>query len=117
MSLLLGNATPACRLPEVLRNLCNRCSFGFDKFYVDVRGDVMTCGMSRQVLGNLLAAPMAELLAASPLRQAYLDDRHLPEGCQQCPDLSLCGGGCRAAALAGGGSLCAEDQLSFTSAN
>ncbi len=117
MFLLLGNATPACLLPEDLRDLCNRCSFGFDKFYVDVHGNVLTCGMSRQVLGNLLVAPMTELLAASPLRQAYLDNRHLPEGCQQCPDLSLCGGGCRAAALAGGGSLSAKDLLSFTPAN
>jgi MoaA/NifB/PqqE/SkfB family radical SAM enzyme len=36
LSLLLANSAPACEFPDRLRHLCNRCSFGFDKFYVDV---------------------------------------------------------------------------------
>jgi radical SAM protein with 4Fe4S-binding SPASM domain len=117
ISLLLGNATPACRLPEDLHGLCNRCSFGLDKFYVDVHGNVLTCGMTRIVIGNLLKSSMREVLAASPVRQTYIEGRHLPEKCRQCINLAMCGGGCRAAALAGGGSLCSEEELMFTSIN
>ena len=117
ISLLLGNATPACRLPEDLRELCNRCSFGFDKFYVDVHGNLMTCGMSRLVLGNLLSAPIREILNVSPIQQQYLNNLHVPEKCQSCADLENCGGGCRAAALAEGGELHCEDMLQFYNAN
>lgn len=114
MSLLLANATPACRLPEHLRNLTNRCSFGFDKFYVDVHGNILTCGMSRMKIGNLLERPMHDLLRESPLYQSYLSDKHLPDKCQKCAELVRCGGGCRAAAISIGGYLNAEDTLSVS---
>lgn len=114
LSLLLANATPACHLPEHLRDLSNRCSFGFDKFYVDVHGNILTCGMSRLKIGNLLERPMRDVLRESSLYHKYLSDQHLPVKCQQCSDKALCGGGCRAAALSIGGSLNAEDTLSIS---
>ena len=114
ISLLLATATPSCRLPEHQRDLCNRCSFGFDKFYVDVRGDVLTCGMARIPLGNLFRTPLHDLLAASDVYRDFRGLNHLPHRCRQCAELSECGGGCRAAALASGGEVTADDPFCCT---
>lgn len=111
ISFLLANGAPACQMPAELRDLCNRCSFGFDKFYIDVAGNVLVCGMSRQILGNLLEMPLNELLARSPLYNRYISLQHLPKKCRNCNDLDICGGGCRAAALAQTGSIDGADHL------
>lgn len=112
LTLLLANAVPACQLPESLRHLCNRCSFGHDKFYVDVDGRVMTCGMSRQALGNVLESGMLRgVLETSPLYARYRRLEHLPEKCLACSDLEMCGGGCRAAAFANTCLIQGEDSL------
>lgn len=112
LTLLLANAVPACQMPENLRHLCNRCSFGHDKFYVDVDGRVLVCGMSRQALGNILeTGTLRGVLDASPLYARYRTLEHLPEKCLACPDLEMCGGGCRAAALARTNQVQGEDSL------
>jgi radical SAM protein with 4Fe4S-binding SPASM domain len=111
VSLLLANATPMCQLPESLHHLCNRCSFGFDKFYVDVRGNVMVCGMSRLPLGNLLKSPLRKILDSAPLYRRYQRLDHLPQRCRECVHLEICGGGCRAAALAFSKSIDGSDEL------
>ena len=113
LSLLLGNATPACRIPEDLHHLCNRCSFGYDKFYVDVHGNLLTCGMARINIGNLLEKPIKEVLTTSHVYKSFLSNDHLPVKCRECADLSICGGGCRAAAKAESGVLTSEDPLVF----
>lgn len=114
ISLLLANATPSCRMPEHQRDLCNRCSFGFDKFYVDVRGNVLTCGMARISLGNLFTTPLHDLLRASKTYRDYRELNHIPQHCRLCPELPECGGGCRAAALAYQGHIAADDPFCFT---
>jgi len=114
MSLLLANATPSCRLPAHQRDLCNRCSFGFDKFYVDVRGNVLTCGMARIPLGNLFATPLRDLLRTSDVYRDFIELNHIPQHCRICPELSECGGGCRAAALAHRGQITDDDPFCFT---
>jgi radical SAM protein with 4Fe4S-binding SPASM domain len=114
ISLLLANATPSCRLPAHQRDLCNRCSFGFDRFYVDVRGNVLTCGMARISLGNLFATPLRDLLRASKNYRDFRELNHIPQHCRLCPELSECGGGCRAAALASQGHVAADDPFCFT---
>lgn len=111
MDFLLANAAPPCRLPEDLQHLSNRCSFGFDKFYVDVQGELLTCGMARTPLGNILARPLAEVLHSAPLYQRYLAHEHVPRRCRDCSRLADCGGGCRAAALAQSGVIDGEDRL------
>lgn len=111
LSLLLANATPACQMPERLQHLCNRCSFGHDKFYVDVEGNLLTCGMSRQALGNILESPLRTILDNSTLYSRYRSLGHLPEKCVRCSFLETCGGGCRAAALAQTGCTDGVDSL------
>jgi hypothetical protein len=43
--------------------------------------------------------------------EPWRDGSLIPEGCKQCPVLSLCGGGCRIEALTHNGSLDAMDPL------
>lgn len=111
MSFLLANAAPLCQMPADLRHLCNRCSFGYDKFYIDVEGTVLTCGMGRVPLGNLLERTLEDLLADSAIYRKYTASAHLPSMCADCADLAICGGGCRAAGMAGTGELAGEDIL------
>lgn len=111
MSFLLANAAPLCQMPVDLRHLCNRCSFGYDKFYIDVEGTVLTCGMGRIPLGNLLEQTLKELLANSTIYHNYMTLKHLPSMCAICDDLEICGGGCRAAGIARSGELAGEDSL------
>ncbi len=117
LSLLLGNSTPACRLPKDLQIFCNRCSFGFDKFYVDVHGNLLTCGMSRVALGNILEAPLREVLYSSLLHRKYVNGQHVPKKCQECLDYEMCGGGCRASGMASSGRIEGEDMLQFFKSN
>ena len=111
IALLLANAVPSCELPEDLQHLCNRCSFGFDKFYVDVEGNLLVCGMSRKILGNIINSPLKDVLKKSELYSQYRKMQHIPLLCKECANLETCGGGCRAAALAKTGTLTGQDSL------
>ena len=114
ISLLLANAIPSCQMPVHQRDLCNRCSFGFDKFYVDVHGNVLICGMARIQLGNLFTTPLGDLLRSSDVYRDFRKLNHIPQHCRLCPELSECGGGCRAAALANRGHIAADDPFCLT---
>jgi len=51
----VAEATPFCVVPAELKYLANTCSYGYDRFYVDVDGNLMVCGLSRIPLdGNVL---------------------------------------------------------------
>lgn len=113
VSFLLANATPRCKVEQHHEALCNRCSFGYDKFYVDVSGNILTCGMSRLPVGNVLHGDLKTELSQSDIRKRYFTNTHIPIKCRDCTYLEICGGGCRAAALATGGDLEAEDPLVF----
>jgi radical SAM protein with 4Fe4S-binding SPASM domain len=113
ITLLLANATPACLVPSRLHKLCSGCSFGFDKFYIDVHGNIMTCGMGRIKLGNIIKSSVQEVIGNSEIRHKYLTQNHIPEKCRQCEKLEFCRGGCRAAALAYENCIEGEDPLTF----
>ena len=113
LQLLLANSTPACFMPTELHEYCNRCSFGFDKFYVDVKGTLLHCGMTRQKYGNIIDHPIEEVLSTSALYKAFCGLEHIPEACRLCDQLDHCGGGCRAAALAHSGNLKGKDPLAL----
>lgn len=117
ISLLLANALPACQVPSTYWELCSRCSFGLDKFYIDVNGNVLICGMSRIKLGNLFEKSLREILMSSTIYERYLEGSHLPLQCQVCDKISFCGGGCRASALASTNRIDGEDQLCFHQKN
>lgn len=111
LSLLLANAIPACELPPDLRSLCNRCSYGYDKFYIDVDGNVLTCGMHRKVLGNIVTNSLDTILSHAELYKKYRALQHIPEKCSTCKDMEACGGGCRAAAFCKTHCLDGEDHI------
>lgn len=110
---LLANATPRCKLEERHESLCNRCSFGVDKFYIDVHGNILVCGMSRVKLGNVFNEGLLSELALSEIRARYVNCTHIPVECRECTYLDMCGGGCRAAAIANENRPDGEDPLVF----
>ena len=114
MDFLLANSTPVCLVPDNIIEMCNRCSFGFDKFYVDVNGNLLVCGMNRLVHGNIVNSSLADVLTESHLYKRFLKGEHIPKECQECDDLDICGGGCRAAAASSAGLLWGVDPLTFS---
>lgn len=98
-----AEATPFCSLPNELRSLANCCSYGYDRFYVDVTGELMVCGLSRIKLGgNILNTPINEIKKNSSVFRKFASNQHVPEKCRKCGTFELCHGGCRAAALSNG---------------
>lgn len=110
-SVLIANAVPRCILPAGLAHYSEPCSYGVDRFYVNVHGDLMTCGMSRIVLGNVITQTIHDIKKDSDVYKRLCVCDSLPSSCQQCNEILLCRGGCRAAALATTGSLDGIDPL------
>lgn len=99
-----AEATPFCALPQHLRSIANCCSYGYDRFYVDVTGEVLVCGLSRIKLGgNILNKTLSEIKRGSGVYRKFVENQHIPDTCATCDTLSLCHGGCRAAAISVGG--------------
>ncbi len=99
-----AEATPFCALPKELQSVANCCSYGYDRFYTDVTGELMVCGLSRIKLGgNILDKTINEIKRDSEVFQAFAANEHVSEKCRKCPTFDLCHGGCRAAALSNGG--------------
>jgi radical SAM protein with 4Fe4S-binding SPASM domain len=89
------------------------CGAGQKLLSVDAKSDVYPCHslhLPELRLGNLLQAPLAELLAQSPVvglfRNADVDNK---EGCQNCDVRYFCGGGCLAHAYSQRGRLLDRD--------
>lgn len=99
-----AEATPFCALPVELRNIANCCSYGYDRFYVDVSGELMVCGLSRIRLGgNILEHSICDIKRQSKVFNSFVNNNHVHQKCKSCVDFDLCHGGCRAAALVNGG--------------
>lgn len=95
-----AEATPFCALPVELQSVANCCSYGYDRFYVDITGELMVCGLSRIKLGgNILEKTINEIKKDSQVFQLFVANEHVPEKCKNCATFELCHGGCRAAAL------------------
>ena len=99
----LAEATPFCALPKELQSVANCCSYGYDRFYVDVTGELMVCGLSRIKLGgNILERKINEIKRDSEVFKAFVSNEHVPVKCKNCATFDLCHGGCRAAASSNG---------------
>ena len=100
----IAEATPFCALQHELRYLANTCSYGYDRFYVDVEGNLIVCGLSRISLGgNVLQSSIQEIKKTSIVFHDFMEDAHVPEECTVCCDFDCCHGGCRTAAMCYGG--------------
>lgn len=110
-SFLLANSIPRCVLPRHLQYHCNYCHFGASRFYIDVNGNVLTCGMSRVRLGNILENTFKEIKSHSKIYHDQIIGESFPEKCKTCADFTCCRGGCRAAALSATGDYSGKDPL------
>lgn len=78
---------------------------------VTVTGDVLPCPGVNIAVGNLRAAPLAEILAQSPVIQDLRDVRNRIKGkCRTCADREACYG-CRGMAYQATGDYLAADPL------
>ncbi|MCR5224710.1 MAG: SPASM domain-containing protein [Alphaproteobacteria bacterium] len=108
---LLANSVPLCALPKDLCHYCNYCHFGSSRFYVDVHGNLLMCGMSRVRIGNIMNDTLQNIKKKSVDFRNLVTGTGFPEECRNCRDFARCRGGCRAAALAYSGSYCGKDPL------
>jgi len=93
--------TRYCELSPVELELgAKRCNAGEYSICVEPGGDVLPCQSYYQVAGNLLRDRWDDIWNGALFRsfRERSDDARssgLPERCWDCPDLVLCGGGCR----------------------
>lgn len=101
MRFLWYTPTMYCRLsPVELEIGAKRCNAGEYSLCVEPNADILPCQSFYVAAGNLLRDPWDEIWH-SPLFQSFRNREEDPEGsglpemCWKCPDLQLCGGGCR----------------------
>ena len=97
---LLANSVPYCALPNHLKHYSSYCHFGASRFYIDINGNVLMCGMSRLRIGNILIQTFEEMKRNSQVYCNHICGIDVPEYCKKCANFLKCRGGCRAAALA-----------------
>jgi radical SAM protein with 4Fe4S-binding SPASM domain len=101
MKFLWYTPTQYCRLsPVELEIGAKRCNAGEYSLCVEPNGDVLPCQSYYTAAGNLLRDPWekiwkSELFVSFRDRELAPEQHGLPEMCWECPDLTLCGGGCR----------------------
>jgi radical SAM protein with 4Fe4S-binding SPASM domain len=101
MRFLWYTPTEYCRMsPVELEIGAKRCNAGEYSMCVEPNGDVLPCQSYYVTAGNLLRDPWEKIWNGSlfrSFRDREADPRWagLPEKCWDCPDLPLCGGGCR----------------------
>jgi len=101
MRFLWYTPTEYCRMsPVELEIGAKRCNAGEYSLCIEPNGDVLPCQSYYVAAGNILHDPW-EQIWQSQLFTSFRDREHnphlhgLPEKCWECPDLPLCGGGCR----------------------
>lgn len=100
LKIILANSIPACILPEELQFFSDHCHFGITRFYIDVNGNVLMCGMSRIKIGNILEESFYDIKSKSKIYCDHVCGEDVPEECKTCEQFKVCRGGCRAAAYA-----------------
>lgn len=101
MRFLWYTPTEYCRMnPVELEIGAKRCNAGEYSLCIEPNGDVLPCQSYYVTAGNMLRDPWEAIWSGElfrSFRERELDPRWagLPEKCWDCPDLPLCGGGCR----------------------
>jgi radical SAM protein with 4Fe4S-binding SPASM domain len=101
MRFLWYTVTDYCRLSPVALGLSpKRCNAAEYSICIEPNGDVLPCQSYYVSAGNILSDPWEEIWQ-SDLFRSFRDREDdplaagLPEACWDCPDLEMCGGGCR----------------------
>lgn len=101
MRFLWYTPTEYCRMsPVELEIGAKRCNAGEYSLCIEPNGDVLPCQSYYVSAGNILRDPWeqiwdGELFQSFRNREQDPKGYGLPEKCWTCPDLPLCGGGCR----------------------
>jgi radical SAM protein with 4Fe4S-binding SPASM domain len=101
MRFLWYTVTEYCEMsPVELEIGAKRCNAGEYSMCVEPNGDVLPCQSYYTSAGNVLTDPWekiwkGELFRSFRDRESDPKWAGLPEKCWECPDLPLCGGGCR----------------------
>jgi radical SAM protein with 4Fe4S-binding SPASM domain len=101
MRFLWYTPTEYCRMnPIELEIGAKRCNAAEYSICIEPNGDVLPCQSFYVSAGNILKDPWETIWNGElfrSFRDRELDPRWagLPEKCWECPDLSICGGGCR----------------------
>jgi radical SAM protein with 4Fe4S-binding SPASM domain len=101
MHFLWYTVTDYCRFSPLELDLApKRCNAAEYSMCVEPNGDVLPCQSYYVAAGNLLTDSW-DAIWNSALFRSFRDRERdpqsagLPEACRDCPDLALCGGGCR----------------------
>ncbi|PID86068.1 MAG: hypothetical protein CSB13_04835 [Chloroflexi bacterium] len=101
MKFLWYTPTEYCRMsPVELEIGAKRCNAGEYSICIEPNGDVLPCQSFYVSAGNILRDDWSQIWG-SELFRTFRDREDdpvwagLPEKCWECPDLPLCGGGCR----------------------
>ena len=101
MRFLWYTPTEYCRMsPLELELGAKRCNAGEYSLCIEPNGDVLPCQSFYVAAGNILRDPWQQIWQGElfrSFRDRVADPRWagLPSKCWECPDLPLCGGGCR----------------------
>lgn len=101
MRFLWYTPTEYCRMsPVELEIGAKRCNAGEYSLCIEPNGDVLPCQSYYVAAGNILHDPWEEIWDGELFRSFRYREEDpkgygLPEKCWTCPDLPLCGGGCR----------------------
>lgn len=101
MRFLWYTPTMYCRLsPVELEIGAKRCNAGEYSLCVEPNADVLPCQSYYVAAGNLLRDSWQEIWMSTLFRsfrdrEEFPEQSGLPKMCWECPDLPLCGGGCR----------------------
>lgn len=101
MRFLWYTPTEYCRMSPVEFEIgAKRCNAGEYSICIEPNGDVLPCQSYYVSAGNVLRDPW-DVIWNGELFRSFRDREDdprkwgLPEKCWECPDLPLCGGGCR----------------------
>jgi len=101
MRFLWYTPTEYCRLsPVELEIGAKRCNAGEYSIAIEPNGDVLPCQSFYVAAGNILDDPWESIWRGDLFRSFREREEDpakwgLPDKCHECPDLPLCGGGCR----------------------
>jgi len=101
MRFLWYTVTDYCRLSPLELGLApKRCNAAEYSICIEPNGDVLPCQSYYVAAGNLLTDPWdtiwnSELFLSFRDREENPEAAGLPRACWDCPDLEMCGGGCR----------------------
>lgn len=99
----ISGGFPMCLFPEVERDRiielsANLCDAGLNQIVISPLGEIRACVCLPQVLGNILTDDPAVVWKKSIFLQSLQRLEHVPTECYDCDVVSMCKGGCRAAA-------------------